>query len=96
MTTPVNLNSTITKRVDLLETELENETVIMHVKSGQYLDLKDVTSDIWRRLAQPTRISDLLDELVSEYDVEASICETEVLAFMAQLVDADLVEVTTA
>ncbi len=96
MSTGINSNSTIVKIDDLLETELENEVIIMHVKSGRYLDMKGVTADIWKRLKQPIQVSDLLESLMLEYDVSESVCEQDVLAVLAQMTEADIITVTNA
>jgi len=95
MTKLITLNSTISHSEDMLATDLDSEIIIMHVDSGQYINLKDVGSDIWRQISEPKSVSDIINTLLSEYDVAAETCEKEVMAYLDELAGADLIKIET-
>ncbi|WP_013323773.1 PqqD family peptide modification chaperone [Gloeothece verrucosa] len=55
--------------------ELDHETVILHLKSGVYYGLNAVGTTIWNLIQQPRAITEILDAMLTQYQVEASVCE---------------------
>lgn len=96
MTKPISLDSRVSHSEDMLATDLDTEVIIMHVESGQYVNLKDVGSDIWRQLTTPKTVSDVIQTLLGEYDVTAEVCENEVIAYLDELAGADLIKIEAA
>jgi len=80
---------------DPLAAEVSGQVVLMSVARGAYYGLDDTGSDIWRRLEQPVRVSDLCAALCHAYDGDPEKVEADVLAFLRRLVGEGLVEVAT-
>jgi hypothetical protein len=87
MAQPVTLHSTLVQHGDLITQELEDDLLMANLESGKYYGVGSTAKRVWELLAQPTELEIVCDTLQEEYDVERSICEKEVLAFAARLLD---------
>jgi len=79
--------------MDLVASELDGETVVMSLARAAYYGLDATSQRIWNLIAQPCRVADLCDILVSEYAVERETCEQEVCAFLSELNKEGLVRI---
>ena len=77
---------------DHVSAPLEESLVMMDIDAGKYYLLDDIASFVWTRLAEPTSVADLVDELCSRYDVSSSRCEADVLPFLTELQQKGLVQ----
>jgi hypothetical protein len=74
--------------------DLGGEAVILDLRSGVYYGLNnDVGARIWHLLQKETTVSEVLDALLAEYDVEPNRCKYELLALLGNLADRGLIEV---
>ena len=78
-----------------LETEIENETVMMHIETGSYFGLNPTGSRIWALLAEPIVIGDLCDRITEEFEVSRELCELQVVDFLQCLLERGLLQVMT-
>ena len=69
----------------LIDAEIDNEIVALHIASGTCYGLNPVGSRIWRLVAAPIRIGDICARLLTEYEVEPSACERQVLDLLEEL-----------
>ncbi|EGM69346.1 hypothetical protein SOHN41_02683 [Shewanella sp. HN-41] len=69
---------------------------MMDVSQGKYFGLNSFATQIWSLLASPKSIDDLVVELMSLFDVTEDVCRADTTLFLQQLVDKQLVKVTTA
>ena len=69
------------------------ETVIVDPTSGRYFGLDAHAVVVWSLIQRPRRVSDLLDAVMAEYDVEREVLWEDVRALLRELADAGLVEV---
>lgn len=87
-------NTTIRRGNDLMTAKLDGEEmVMMSIEQGRYFGLDNVASRIWTLLEQPLAIGAICDTLMGEFDVERSVCERDVLSFLAYLAEQGLIEV---
>jgi hypothetical protein len=87
--------SAVLRRTDEhVSAPLDEWLVMMDIDAGKYYMLDDIASFVWTRLAAPTSVADLVDELCSRYDVAPSRCEADVLPFLTELHEKGLVEPT--
>ena len=78
------IESTMTRRVD-------DEIVILDVKSGHYFGLNDVGATIWERLSDDCDRNDLIAVVLETYGVDPEQASLDVDELVQQLVDAGLV-----
>jgi hypothetical protein len=85
--------SAVLRRMDdHVSAPLDEWLVMMDIEAGKYYMLDDIASFVWTRLAAPTSVADLVDELCSRYDVAPSRCEADVLPFLTELREKGLVQ----
>ncbi|AEB08805.1 lasso peptide biosynthesis PqqD family chaperone [Desulfobacca acetoxidans] len=93
MNQSIGLNQTIQRSDDLVSCDLDGETALMSVANGKYYGLDPVGSRIWVLLEQARPVSDLCAILLQEFEVEASQCQHDVLVFLNELAQDNLIKV---
>jgi hypothetical protein len=78
---------------DQVSSDLAGETVVLSMQSAKYYGMDEVGSRIWELVREPIRVSDLVEAIVSEYDVQPDQCESDVRAFLGRLAAGGLLEV---
>lgn len=76
----------ISRRDDWLAASIGAELVMMSATSGRYIGLNEIGARVWEMLERPCDLDTLCARLLSEYDVEPSVCRAEVEAFVSELV----------
>jgi hypothetical protein len=76
--------------------DLLGEAVILDLKNGIYYGLDEVGARIWTLIQQPRRVQEILETLLSEYDVELERCEYDLLSLLRELKSRGLVEESNA
>jgi len=96
MPDPTLTPQTRVRRIDnVLDTEIDDQTVMMDIEKGSYLGLNRTGSRIWSLLAEAIAISELCDRLTAEFDVSREQCEQQVMDFLGSLLDRGLLQVVT-
>jgi Coenzyme PQQ synthesis protein D (PqqD) len=78
---------------DQVSSDLPGETVLLSMRDAHYYGLDPVGSRIWELISEPTRVSEICEVIVREFDVEADRCEHDVLRFLGDLAAKELIEV---
>lgn len=76
---------------DLISTDMDGDTVMMSIARGEYFGLSGVGNRIWALLEQPVAIADLHATICTEFEVDAATCNADLQAFLAQLIENDLI-----
>ena len=87
----LSLSSVISRREDIIAADMDGETVMMSVETGQYYNLGKIGGAIWSSLNEPLSIEALIVKLMDTYNVSRDQCETEVIAFLDDLQEQGLV-----
>src|SRR5688500_623973 len=90
----ISTDSIVVATKDQVSSDLAGETVLLSMQSAMYYGLDQVGSRIWELVRAPIRVSDIRDAIEREYDVERERCEADVLAFVRELAEKGLIEVT--
>ncbi len=72
----------LSRRENLLSTELDQETVLMSLDAGAYYGLEGPARSIWELLAAPTTFPALVERLVREYRVSPETCAEDIERFL--------------
>lgn len=79
---------------DHVACDLDDETVILSLKTGEYFGLNAVGAAIWKMIQVKRSLAHIRDALMKQYaGVTPEQCEADVLALVAELEKAGLVEV---
>ncbi len=70
-----------------------DEIAFMSIKNSKYYGLDSVGTRIWNMIDKPKKICEMVDELLTEYDVERTICEDNVLELMDKLLEEELIHI---
>lgn len=70
---------------DMVWRSVEDEIVVLHRGSWQYLTVNEAGALLWTRLVEGSTRNELASLLVSEYGIDESRAETDVNAFLALL-----------
>ncbi len=73
--------------------EVQGETVVLQLASGQYFGLNDVGSRIWCLIQSPTSLAALIEKLLVEYDVSRDRLQNDILRIVEEMLKAQLVEI---
>ena len=82
---PICLDDIVERGADLVEAEIQDEVVVIKRDSGACYCLNEIGARVWNLLSRPTRISDVCTALMTEYRVETSVCERQVLDLLEEL-----------
>lgn len=95
MNIPVVLTSLsqISARPDQLSSDLDGETILLHMTSGLYYGLNDVGAKIWSLIQTPQTLASLRETLLFEYEVTSDVCDRELNALLTDLSAAELIEI---
>jgi len=87
-------SQTIIKRTNkALASSIDDEVVMFDADAGKYYGLNSVASAVWDMLEEPLSVSEICDQLISQYDVKKEKCIDEVLSFLPELEQKGLIEI---
>ncbi|WNO09096.1 lasso peptide biosynthesis PqqD family chaperone [Teredinibacter sp. KSP-S5-2] len=90
----VTLSSIAQRNSEIVEANIDGETVMMSIENGNYYGLNTIGSKIWEHIDTPLSVAELCDRLTEEYDVSLSQCQSEVIAFLNSLNEQSIIMVT--
>ena len=93
-TPDITLAAVVARNHAPLAADVGERVVLMSAERGNYYDLDETGSEIWRRIAQPVRVSDLCAQLLATYDAPREALEADVLAFLQRLASQGLIDVS--
>lgn len=79
---------------DHLYSEIKEEGVILSLKNGKYYGVNPVGASIWQAIQSPANLPEIQAAVTREYDVDEETCRQEILTFLEQMVNEELVEVS--
>lgn len=89
----LTLDSTIMVAQDVVSCDLVEEAAILNLKDGVYYGLNPVGARIWNLIQKPVKVSEILELLIEEYDVEKEVCQNDLMELLNQLLDKELVKI---
>ena len=90
----INLDTIINKNLEIDDTDLDGEKVMMNLDKGQYFMMNEVGSRIWEIISEPINVRRIIDTLCSEYEVDEETCKDTVVEFLGRLNNADLISIS--
>ena len=90
----IQLENAIARNQEIDATDLDGEFVMMNMEKGQYFMMNDVGSRIWEIIEEPIKVSEIINALLSEFEVEREECENTVMEFLNDLNYGDLIKIS--
>ncbi len=85
-------NTLIHLKKQISVTDLSGEKVMIDFDSGKYYMLKGVGNDIWDLIQSDITAGEIIDKLLSEYDVAEDVCSSSVFTFLTKLKDIEFID----
>lgn len=86
----------VARRGEMIETEVDGELVALHIDNGTCYGFNGTATRVWALIEQPRRLSELKEELLREFDVDAATCEAQLKELLDDLAADGLVEIRPA
>lgn len=87
----LSLNSIIEQKGEVDVTELNGEKVMMDLDKGKYFMLNETGSSIWDAIKGEMKVSDIVENIVKDHDVEIEVCKEKVLEYLELLRNEELI-----
>jgi hypothetical protein len=88
----ISLRDTLRIRTDVVFRQLDDEAVLLDLKSGTYFGLNTVGTRVWQLVGDGAPLSAVLDTLAAEYDVTRDELERDLLQLVEELCTRGLTE----
>ena len=75
MTHVLTLNSIIQRDPEVIAAEADQDLIMVSIATGYYYGLSDVAREIWDAIERPKRISDLVDDLTANYQIDSILVQ---------------------
>ena len=89
-------NCVVKAAPDQVCSDLGGETVILNLKSGTYYGLNPTGTFVWNLIQEPKTIEDLRTAILSEYEVDAAVCDRDLKSLLQKLMEQSMIEVIDA
>ena len=89
----INLETVINKNLEIDDTDLDGEKVMMNLDKGEYFMMNEVGSRIWEIISEPINVKEIISTLRNEYEVDEETCRDTVIEFLGRLDNADLISI---
>lgn len=89
-----NYDTIVTSKKGIDTTDMDHDKVMMDLDRGNYYVLNEVAGDIWETISEPISIKNIINILMSRYNVNEKQCLDCTIEFLARLKDEELIIVT--
>ncbi|MGG1399936.1 lasso peptide biosynthesis PqqD family chaperone [Bacillus salipaludis] len=89
----ISLNNIVVQGSGNIVSDMDGEKVMLSILNGKYYNLGEVGGRIWEQIEQPIAVNQLIDNLMSYYQVEKTDCENQVISFLEVLLNRNLIQV---
>ena len=96
MTMPLNDRDIAARAPNKVAAEIDDETVILDVESGNYFRLNKSGARIWHLLEAPLSLANLCARLEATFEVDADTCRAEAISFLEKMREKRLVEIRSS
>jgi hypothetical protein len=76
---------------EIVQSKIGEEVVMLDMDSGFYFGLNSVASVIWGLLANEIGFEVLIDQLMTQFEVERFLCEADTKELLDQLLEKNII-----
>jgi ATP-dependent protease HslVU (ClpYQ) ATPase subunit len=76
----------------MVQSKIDDETVMMDINSGFYFGLNAIASVIWELLKEEHTLDQLVDKLMMEYEVSREQCLKETAQLLQQMLEHKVID----
>ena len=89
----ISAETVVARRAEPLTAAVDDDLVMLDPRRSTYYGLDRVGRRVWDLLDRPRSVDELCAALQDEFSVDAERCRADVLAFLEQLSEAELLEI---
>jgi hypothetical protein len=90
VTNEIDMQATFTPHPDLEVQVLDGEAVILNTRTGAYFGTNPVGTHIWQLYGEGKTVAEVVEGVVTRFDVDAERAQSDVLAFTESLLKGGL------
>ena len=91
--TKISLDSIVSVAADQVSCEFDGEAAILNLTSGAYHGLDPIGAAVWNLIVRPIAVSEVVDVMIAQYNVDRARCERDLLALLAKLDERGLIQI---
>ena len=73
------------RNTEIVHTEMDGSLMMMSIEAGKYYELNVVSKRIWELIEAPVSLSDIVNQLLTEFEISESECLEEVQKHILEL-----------
>lgn len=81
----IDQDAVVRRRTSMIEAEVDGELVGLEVDQGACYGFNATATRVWALIEEPKRISEIGAALLSEFDVDAETCRTQLVDLLKDL-----------
>jgi len=90
----IDQSTQLIRNKDIIASEIDNEVVMMDKNFEQYFGLETIGARIWKLLDKQHTANELSEELIEEFNVSQEQCLADIMPFLTELVERELLVIT--
>lgn len=91
----ITLETKVQQSISPIQSPMDESLMMFSQEQAHYYTLEAVAKDIWERLEQPMVVEALCQDLMKEYEVEKEKCYADVLTFLRDLRNDNLIQIVS-
>ena len=92
-TKQISLQNVVAQIPGNIVSDMGGEKVMMSIDNGKYYNLGEIGGDIWTLIEKSISVQEVVEALLTEYQVEREDCVEQVLTFLQQLYNEKLINI---
>lgn len=92
-TPQIELETALKRAENILFSEIDQDKVMIDIERGAYFGMNPVAGEIWDMLETPLTPQQVIQKLITIYEVDSETCQTETLQVLQRMAHLKLVEV---
>ncbi|MGG2938221.1 lasso peptide biosynthesis PqqD family chaperone [Bacillus pacificus] len=89
----ISLQCQIVQSKGNIVSDMDGEKVMLNVQKGKYYNLGEIGGEIWDAISKPIQVNQLIDLLLSNYNIGQLECENQVLPYLDRLVHENIIHI---
>jgi len=89
----ISINTIISQAKDIIASDIDDEVVMMSIENSAYYGIDNIGSCIWKLIENPCKVSELIEKIMDEFEVDRETCELDVLKFLQDLHEKKIIQV---
>lgn len=92
----ITVNTIIQRNKEIIHSDMDGDTVMMDAEQGKYFGLDKIATRIWGLLEEEMSVDKVCQKLHKEYDISEQDCLQDVLDFINEMAENNVIEIKKA